>query len=1037
MKYAVGCYVEWWETIQRKNTNLGLKVLVALGASLVREFKRFRAAETAVAAAFAVMVTTAGSVPAEAEQRAPPRIDSFGPYKVGMPLADAKKADPNAKEGACGDLAEDRQCLIVKAAVFEEPAVIYAVLDEKRERVDKVIAKLDPKLSRRRAYRCIRLSEKVFALLVVVYGSKYKQQYDANKRPLPAVAWDGELEGRLIFRANCRTQDEGTPLITVLPRKGEGSSVAADLSPTTTPKKGGKSAAELLQGQKPGNPGTARADAVSALAEQAKKAEQQVRRAAPVIQEPPAEQSEPTDPIILGAGPGGLSIDGAPIAPKPAPTAAEIGIDDPSMLPRAAPRTPVSSSLLPDATPPVSTPSPEPAVPQQPAPPPAVVAAKPATSNAPAVAPPANSEPAPSAKSAQAAVPAVDQAQKPAPTSDPVTPPQSPAVVARVSPNAPSSRSTPGPSATPAPGAVAGIEPNADRSVYVDADDDEGEQAEPIREMPVFAQTGTKTSPASPVEQASRTGAVQAPAALTPPPTRSVTAEPAPIETPAPPPDSASQVASAAIPKSPKAVPPATGRPRSLIAARDTARPAADPTPRTYPAEKANPAIPVVKAVTPKESSPSQQPAGTAGNLPDLDDEPTGTVAVSADRAPERPVAPSSERATAGTAAPNVLDQRIASGEPRRLIRDTTALPDRARPDTPPSSPGRVTATPLPPVPSIPSATPVQPAPGASGQSRTPVTGGPANTNPVQTATVPNRRVTPQRPSPDVPVSRMTPDGVEDFGYDLDLRIERQKSRWKAPVPPVRPWRTLGTSSLTDSAVRAGVADTMVLDEPSLAVVPSEAETQVTATGAASVGANVGIGLAVREKPKAMNVKTIGIEPAAPAVPHTPGGTDSDLGASVLDEPGFAADGIDDGEPSIKKVRPPVPPDAPTGTAALDEPLVSDVTGAPDPAPESADVLNVTRHPADANLQEKSAPVPPKRPWDTLADEIIAIYVTPAPVPAARPQAESRSEPRQDPQEKLAEQGDGSILDIGSSVPRAPDVDSNSFGRRTDILDHL
>jgi len=150
---------------------------------------RFRAAETAVAAAFAVMVMAAGSVPAEAEQRAPPRIDSFGPYKVGMPLADAKKADPNAKVGACAELAENRHCLIVKAAVFEEPAVIYAVLDEKRERVDKVIAKLDPKLSRRRAYRCIRLSEKVFALLVVVYGSKYKQQYDANKRPLPAVPW--------------------------------------------------------------------------------------------------------------------------------------------------------------------------------------------------------------------------------------------------------------------------------------------------------------------------------------------------------------------------------------------------------------------------------------------------------------------------------------------------------------------------------------------------------------------------------------------------------------------------------------------------------------------------------------------------------------------------------------------------------------------------------------------------------------------------------------------------------------------------------
>lgn len=987
---------------------------MALGASPVREIKRFRAAETAVAAAFAMMVTAAGIVPAEAEQRGPPRIDSFGPYKVGMPLADAKKADPNAKEGACGELAEDRQCLIVKAAVFEEPAVIYAVLDEKGARVDKVIAKLDPKLSRRRAYRCIRLSEKVFALLVVVYGSKYKQQYDANKRPLPAVAWDGELEGRLIFRANCRTQDEGTPLITVIPRKGEGSSVAADLSPITPPEKGGKSAAELLQGQKPGNPGAARADAVSALADQAKKAEQQVRRAAPVIQEPPAEQSEPTDPIILGAGPGGLSIDSAPIAPQPAPTAAEIGIDDPSMLPRAAPRTPVSTAALPDATPPASTPSREPAVPQNPATPPAVVAAKPAATEPPAA-------------------PVAGPAKNPAPTSDrAVTPPQKSAAVARVSPTVPLSRTTPAPAATPTPGAAVGGAPDADRDVFVDADDDEGERAQPVREMPVFAQTGTKTSPAPPAKQTNRAGANQAPATATPPPAQAVTADPAPTQTPAPPPDSASQVASAAIPKAPKTAPPATGRPRSLIAARDTARPAADPTPRTYAAEKPNPAIPVVEAVPPKSSAPSREPAKTAGTLPDLDDEPTGTVAVSADRAPERPVAPSSEPTPAGAAAPKQAEQRVASGQPRRLTRDTAARPDRARLDTLSPSQGRVTVAPLPPVPSIPSATPVKPAPRASA----PVARGSVNANPVQTATVPNRRNPPPRALPSVPPSRMAPDGVEDFGYDLDLRIERQKSRWKAPVPPVRPWRTLGTSSMTDGAVRVGDADTIVRDEPSVAIAPSEAETQVTATGGASAGAEVAVGPAVRERPQVGSAGTNDIVPAT-AVPHAPSGADGDLGTSVLDEPGFAADGIADGETPIRNVRPLAPSDAPTGTAALDEPLVSDVTGDTDRAPETGAALNDTRHPANATPREKSAPVPAKRPWDTLADEVVASFVTPAPVPAARPRAEVQSEPRQNPQEKLAEQPDGSILDIGSSVPSAPDVDSNAFGRQTDILDHL
>ncbi len=979
---------------------------------------RFRAAETAVAAVFAVMMTAAGSVPAEAEQRAPPRIDSFGPYKVGMPLADAKKADPNAKEGACGELAEDRQCLIVKAAVFEEPAVIYAVLDEKRERVDKVIAKLDPKLSRRRAYRCIRLSEKVFALLVVVYGSKYKQQYDANKRPLPAVAWDGELEGRLIFRANCKTQDEGTPLISVVPRKGEGSSVAADLSPT--PEKSGKSAAELLQGQKSGSPGTARADAVSALAEQAKKAEQQVRRAAPVIQEPPAQQAEPTEPIILGAGPGGLSIDSAPITPQPAPTAAEIGIDDPSMLPRAAPRAPVSVTLLPDATPPASTASPKPA------PPPAVVASKPPASKSPvAAAPSAKPEPAPAARATAPIEKSPERTPPPAPPTA-----EKSVAVARATPNVPLSRTTPAPAPDPALSAVAGAEPDADQSVYADADDDEGEQSEPVREMPVFAQTGTKSNPAPSAGQANRagTGAAQASATDKPAPAQPSTAPPASV----PPRDPASQVASVAVPKSPKPAPPATGRPRSLIAARDTERPAADPTPRTYAAEKPNPAVPVVEAVPPKTSAPVRQPAETAVDLPDLDDEPTGTVAVSADRAPERPATPSTAPAPADVTVPKPLEQRVASGQPRRLTRDSAALPDRARLDTPPPSAGRVTAVPLPPKPSAPSA-----APGASGQRGTPETSAPANTNPVGTATVPNRRAAPQRTPQSLPASRMMPDGVEDFGYDLDLRSERQKSRWKAPVPPVRPWRSLGTSSLTDNPVHVGVADAIVLDEPSVAVTPVEAEPQVTATGTDSDGANVEVGLAVRETPNEVDADVDKRIERPAAVPHAPSGKGGDVGTSVLDEPGFADDGVEGREAPIKNVRPPAPSDTPTGTAALDEPLVSYDSGVTDRAPELREATNVIPEHVIAISPVKSAPIPPKRPWGTLTDEVVASYVTPVPVPAARPRLESRSGPRQGQREELAEQVDDSILDIGSSAPSAPDVDSNSFGLRTDILDHL
>lgn len=974
---------------------------MALGASIVTGIKRFYAAETAVAATLAVLITAASGVPAEAAQRAPPKIDSFGPYKVGMPLADAKKADPNAKEGECGELAEDRHCLILKAAVFEEPAIIYAVLDEKRERVDKVIAKMDPKLSRRRAYRCIRMSEKVFALLVVVYGSKYKQQYDENRRPLPAVAWDGELEGRLIFRANCKSQDEGTPMISVVPRRGERSSVAADLSPTPTPKKGTEDAADLLQGQKPGAKQTARSDAVSSLAESAKKAEQQVRRTPPVAQAPAAQQAEPADPVILGAGPGGLSIDDPPIAPKPAPGLAEIGIDDPSMLPRAAPRTPVSVALLPDGAPAASKALPERVVPAKPAVPaqtPPVVARKTAPAAVPAT---AKAVPAP----ATGSITKIEGEPEPTPT------PKISVNVARLPSNVPLSRTTSVRSIPPNAGSAVETEVEADQHTYADADDDEGEQIQPVRTMPVFAQDGPTSSLASAAVQVHRRGAVgnQTPA-VTP-------AEQTP--TPAAPRDPAAQVASAAIPKSPKPAKPATGQPKSLIAARDTARPAADPNPRPYAVEKPKAATAVRQPVRPSATTPVPEPTQTAVDLPDIDDEPTGTVAVSADRvsgpaktsvpaaaaAPKPATAIAPKPATA--VAPKPLEQRIASGQPRRLTRNAGALPERARIDTPTPSAGSGKTVPLAPAKSA------RIAPVAPVQLGTPAIGRPVARNPAQTDTIQNRPATPSttparrsRAPSTAPVSRKTADGVEDFGYQLDVRSERQKSRWKAPVPPVRPWRTFGTSSLTVGAVQVGTADTVVLDEPSVVITVVDRFARETGVDTASDG--------IQRKSEEH---------------RAPGDAGDAAGTAVLDEPGS----VEEVQTPTQNIRLTVPSGEPAGTAALDEPLVSFVIEKTEPAPTPMEDASAIPQTTTGTPPDTVAPVPPKRPWNNLTDGVVASYVTPAPIPAARPDLQPPPEPVQ----KLAEQPDGSVVDVDSSATSAPGVDSESFGRRTDILDHL
>ncbi|MEM9682037.1 MAG: hypothetical protein AAF942_02120, partial [Pseudomonadota bacterium] len=182
--------------------------------SVFRRYLRVSRAGVCALALGAILALPVGE--ADAARGGQERIQGFGPFSIGMPRDKAKAANPRAKEQDCGEIASDRQCVALKAAVFEEPAVIFAVLDETGAKVERIVAELVPELTRRRGFRCVRMAEKVFALLVVVYGPDYKQSYDEDRRPLPAVAWDGQLEGRLVFEAKCKTSDEGKPRITVI-----------------------------------------------------------------------------------------------------------------------------------------------------------------------------------------------------------------------------------------------------------------------------------------------------------------------------------------------------------------------------------------------------------------------------------------------------------------------------------------------------------------------------------------------------------------------------------------------------------------------------------------------------------------------------------------------------------------------------------------------------------------------------------------------------------------------------------------------------
>ncbi|MPY75530.1 MAG: hypothetical protein GEU87_14855 [Alphaproteobacteria bacterium] len=292
------------------------------GAALRRSGKRSAGRGRRYCGAIAAVAVALLGFPAGAAQMLVPRIDSFGPYKLGMTLEQAKAAHKGGRLGACGDIAADRQCLVLDAAVFDEPGVIYAVLDPAGAKVERIVAQLDPQRTQRRAYRCVRLSEKVFALLAVVYGSKFKQSYDENRRPLPAVAWDGEISGRLIFETKCRTADEGKPRISIVAHQPEGVE-----PPKVAERAEPKSAAPMLAAPTPGAlpPGNALPPALS-----------------PALSTAPSTALPTAPPTAQASAPASAPVAAAPTAPR---EDGPLSIDAPAINPQSVAELPASISL--------------------------------------------------------------------------------------------------------------------------------------------------------------------------------------------------------------------------------------------------------------------------------------------------------------------------------------------------------------------------------------------------------------------------------------------------------------------------------------------------------------------------------------------------------------------------------------------------------------------------------------------------------------------------------------------------------------------
>ena len=731
----------------------------------------------------------APSVEARGVPQSPPKINSFGPYQIGMPLEAAQKAHPRGRLGSCGDVAAGRNCVSLQAEVFEEPATIHAVLDEAGIKVDKIVAKLDPLLTRRRAYRCIRLSEKVFALLVVVYGPRYKQSYDQQKRPLPAVAWDGELEGRLVFEANCKTHDEGTPKITVLPHRPDD---LADPAPVAK--------AEPLPGsvKQPAAPATPleqyaaekeSRELAAQGASDAKKAEPpaapQVSKSAPAVAARRPTAEPPATPQAAKPAPAGPSRETASEQPEPAakpePVAkplvgGEIPIDLPETQPAAvaeatpAPRVPVAVSKIQTEPP------------------------QPEAKTAPSAAPPQQQAQATASKPVKPAIATGGPMRLVRPGSKDNGRPEARDQVARLQP--PTS-STP-PAATESP--ESDIETEAE--VFVEDHDDEGEQANPTRMIAV-------SDPAAPKAQV----AAALPAKQDTPLVTKVMPVPASPETPVAQ-AAAKPSQSPATQATPKPVSPKAPVTAAVIQDKSSvAQSVPKPAPEVSPKPAAALPNPTPAATPPEEAKPEAQPEApkVASGAPlsllsarrDLDapERPAGESAPSpvpvstAETSRASPLEPYDP----GFSLAQAIRKPAASPQPAKPVHTASeAAPSRSGPTAFAKAPSRTKA---PVATSRPTALVKSPSPvpdetdptldlGAADQSRAAETA----------ALVPDRMTPPQAeptaPARAEPVERprtavKAPPGIEIMGPS---KRGPKEWRWRAPVPRAKPWRVRGVS---------------------------------------------------------------------------------------------------------------------------------------------------------------------------------------------------------------------------------------------------
>ena len=138
------------------------------------------------------------------------KIDGFGGYNFGMPLAEALRIRADAKQTKCEYKNVDI-CIEYTEMIYGEQAKIAVIFNINSNKVDKIIVSFEKINSKKGSNECINVSRTMFSKLEKKYGEDFIMKN--SKANFPEATWHPVSGGKVNMKRFCIDNDSGMVII--------------------------------------------------------------------------------------------------------------------------------------------------------------------------------------------------------------------------------------------------------------------------------------------------------------------------------------------------------------------------------------------------------------------------------------------------------------------------------------------------------------------------------------------------------------------------------------------------------------------------------------------------------------------------------------------------------------------------------------------------------------------------------------------------------------------------------------------------------